>query len=83
MIQSLWDRGEPNGYANHMTTDPLPGTPEHHVMIEMAYGDHQVANASTEVEARTIGASLRQPAIDASRPPAGFAAALRSADLGN
>jgi hypothetical protein len=72
MIQSLWDRGEPNGYANHMTTDPLPGTPEHKVMIAMAYGDHQVANASTEVEARTIGAPLRQPALDANRLPAGF-----------
>ena len=24
LIQSLWDRGEPNGYANHMTDDPLP-----------------------------------------------------------
>ena len=20
LIQSMWDRGEPNGYANHMTT---------------------------------------------------------------
>jgi hypothetical protein len=72
MIQSMWDRGEPNGYANHMTTDPLPGTPAHKVMIEMAYGDHQVANASTEVEARTIGAPLRQPALDANRLPAGY-----------
>jgi hypothetical protein len=72
MIQSLWDRGEPNGYANHMTTDPLPGTPQHKVLIEMSYGDHQVANASTEVEARTIGASLRQPSVDANRLPPGF-----------
>ena len=72
MIQSLWDRGEPNGYANHMTTDPLPNTPQHKVLIEMAYGDHQVANVATEVEARTIGASLRQPALDAYRLPAGF-----------
>ena len=81
MIQSMWDRGEPNGYANHMTTDPLPGTPEHKVLIEMAYGDHQVANVATEVEARTIGAPLRQPALDANRLPAGFdAAVLRPAD---
>jgi hypothetical protein len=72
LIQSMWDRGEPNGYANHMTTNPLPGTPEHKVLIEMAYGDHQVANAATEVEARTIGAPLRQPALDANRLPAGF-----------
>jgi hypothetical protein len=26
LIQMLWDRGEANGYANHMTDDPLPGT---------------------------------------------------------
>jgi hypothetical protein len=72
MIQSMWDRGEPNGYANHMTTDPLPGTPPHKVMIEMAYGDHQVANVAAEVEARTIGAPLRQPALDANRLPPGY-----------
>ena len=70
MIQMMWDRGEPDGYANHMTTDPLPGTPAHQVLIEMAYGDHQVANVATEVEARTIGAPLRQPALDPGRTPA-------------
>ncbi len=67
LIQSMWDRGEPNGYANHMTTDPLPGTPAHKVLILMAYGDHQVANVQTEVEARTIGAPLRVPAVDSNR----------------
>ncbi len=72
IMQMLWDRGEPNGYANHMTSDPLPGTPAHKVMIEMAYGDHQVANVATEVEARTIGAPLRTPALDANRNPAGM-----------
>ena len=70
MIQSMWDRGEPNGYANHMTTNPLPGTPAHKVLIEMAYGDHQVANVATEVEASTIGAPLRYPALDPGCPPA-------------
>ena len=29
LIQMLWDRGEPNGYANWMTTNPLPDTPPH------------------------------------------------------
>jgi hypothetical protein len=69
MIQMMWDRGEPNGYANHMTGDPLPGTPAHHVLIEMAYGDHQVTNVATEVEARTIGAPLRYPTLDPGRTP--------------
>lgn len=67
MIQTLWDRGEPNGYAQHMTDDPPPNTPAHKVLIEMAYGDHQVANVTTEAEARTIGAPLRRPALDVSR----------------
>lgn len=69
IMQMLWDRGEPNGYANHMTSNPLPGTPAHKVMLEMAYGDHQVANVTTEVEARTIGAPLRLPAADTGRQP--------------
>lgn len=69
MIQMMWDRGEPNGYANHMTSDPLPGTPAHHVLIEMAYADHQVSNVATEVEARTIGAPLRYPTLDPGRTP--------------
>jgi hypothetical protein len=74
LIQGMWDRGEPNGYANHMTTDPLPNTPAHEVLIEMAYGDHQVANVQTEVEARTIGAPLRVPAVDADRLQPGYTA---------
>ena len=27
MMQMLWDRGEPDGYAERMTSDPLPDTP--------------------------------------------------------
>jgi hypothetical protein len=69
MIQMLWDRGEPNGYAQHMTSDPYPNTPPHTVLLHMAFGDHQVANVATEVEARTIGARIRVPAIDPGRHP--------------
>ena len=56
LIQMLWDRGEANGYARHITRDPLPGTPSHAVLLHVAFGDHQVANVAAEVEARTIGA---------------------------
>lgn len=72
MIQMMWDRGEPDGYANHMTSDPLPRTPAHKVLIEMAYADHQVTNVATEVEARTIGAPLRRPTVDPFRIPDPF-----------
>ncbi|MCW2607718.1 MAG: hypothetical protein JWO60_2411, partial [Frankiales bacterium] len=57
LIQGLWDRGEANGYAAHISKDPLPGTPRHQVLLHPAYGDHQVANVAAEVMARTIGAS--------------------------
>ena len=67
LIQTLWDRGEPNGYAWHMTNNPYPNTPAHTVLLHMAFGDHQVANVATEVEARTIGARIRLPAVDPGR----------------
>lgn len=57
LIQMLWDRAEGDGYAAHITHDLLPGTPAHQVLMHVAYGDHQVANVSAEVEARTIGAA--------------------------
>ena len=63
MAQTLWDRGEANGYAQHLTTNPYPNTPAHTVLLIEAFGDHQVANIATETEARTIGAFVRQPAI--------------------
>ncbi len=69
LIQLLWDRGESNGYAQHMTDDPLPNSPSHQVLLHPAFGDHQVANVSAEVEARSIGASAYRPALYAGRSP--------------
>jgi hypothetical protein len=63
----LWDRAEANGYAHHITGDPLPNTPAHDVLLDMAYGDHQVSNWTTAVEARTIGARIRLPSLDPGR----------------
>src|SRR3954453_1332070 len=68
MMQILWDRAEPDGYAQHMTDDPYPNTPAHEVMLMNALGDHQVAPVTTDVEARTIGAKLlKRPAEDPGR----------------
>jgi hypothetical protein len=67
LMQLLWDRGEANGYAEHMTSDPLPNTPAHRVLLQMAYGDHQVSNLAGETEARTIGAQVETPALDPGR----------------
>ena len=67
LIQTLWDRAEANGYAQHMTDDPLPNTPPHEVMLHGGLGDHQVAQVAAEVEARTIGAFARTPYVDPGR----------------
>jgi hypothetical protein len=69
VIQLLWDRGEADGYAQHITTDALPNTPPHTVLMHVAFGDHQVSDTTAEVEARTIGARGYQPVLDPGRSP--------------
>jgi hypothetical protein len=63
LYQMLWDRGENNGYANHLVSDPLPNTPAKNVLLQVAYGDHQVTHTSAEILARTAGIPLHQPAL--------------------
>ena len=69
LIQMLWDRGEGDGYTQHLTDDPYPNTPRHEVLLIEAFGDHQVANIGTETFARSIGAKVWQPALAAGRSP--------------
>ncbi|HEX9681894.1 MAG TPA: hypothetical protein VGA13_02330 [Acidimicrobiales bacterium] len=64
MMQMLWDRAETNGYAAFATTgDESLDTPSHQIMLQVAFADHQVANISAEVEARTMGASIVSPLL--------------------
>jgi hypothetical protein len=67
LAQMLWDRGETDGWATHVTDSPPPNTPAHTVLMHVAVGDHQVANAMSDVEARTIGASAYRPVFDPGR----------------
>jgi hypothetical protein len=69
LAQMLWDRGEGDGYAQHMTSDPLPNTIKHTVLLDVALGDHQVTQYQADVEARTIGASIHTPIVPAGRSP--------------
>jgi hypothetical protein len=66
LMQQLWDRGEADGYAPQMTTHPLPDTPSHTVLMQIAYGDHQVSMYAAAIEARTIGAAVHEQALDLS-----------------
>ena len=74
LAQLLWDRGENEGYAEHLTSNPYTGIPPKQIFIIENYGDHQVANVSAEMLARTIGAHNHQPAFN----PQFFGAAPRS-----
>lgn len=63
LIQMQWDRGEANGYANHIGDDPLPGTPVHQVLLHVGFGDFQVADVTAFTEARSLGAAVHVPAL--------------------
>lgn len=67
LLQILWDRSEADGYAEHLASNPLPNTPVHNVLLDVAFGDHQVANVAAEVEARTIGAAVPPNPLAAGR----------------
>jgi len=67
LMQMLWDRGENDGYAHHIVGDPLENSPDHRVLLHVAVGDHQVTTIQADALARTLGASVRQPALDAGR----------------
>ena len=69
LMQMLWDRGEPDGYAERMTGNPLPDTPRHQVLMDVAFGDHQVTDYQADVEARTVGAYAHKPTLYKGRWP--------------
>ena len=69
LVQMLWDRSEANGYAHRMTDDPLADTPAHEVLMNVAFGDHQVTTWQADVEARTIGAQIHDPVVYDGRWP--------------
>ena len=63
LVQMLWDRGETNGYAEHLTRASYPRTPRHTVLLLGAVGDHQVSEFALQVEARTMGAAGHVPYV--------------------
>lgn len=67
MIQMGWDRAEMDGYAHHVTSNPLPDTPAKRILMQAAYGDHQVSNLTVEIQARTVGAVIRTPSVYSGR----------------
>ena len=61
ITQMLWDRGEGAGYVQHLTSNPYAGTSAKTVLLDVAFGDHQVTPLSALVEARTLGLTIHRP----------------------
>jgi hypothetical protein len=93
IIHELWVRGEPAGYATHITSNPLEGTNAKNILMTMAWLDQQVSNVATEIAARTLGlpnlvGSLRANMAEIPDEPGPLSSALviydtGSFDLGN
>lgn len=68
LMEVLWQRGENAGWAQHLTEDPFEegGGPTTVLLLE-AFGDHQVANVSTEKLARTLGVPRVAPTLGEGR----------------
>jgi hypothetical protein len=67
LMQQIWDRGDPDGYVQHLISDRLPGTRPHRVLMQSAYGDLFVSMYSAAAEARTIGVDVHEPALEPDR----------------
>jgi hypothetical protein len=62
LLQMMWDRTEPNGYAPYIVENMLPGTPSHEVLLHVAIGDYQVTPLGAHIIARTVKAKSLSPA---------------------
>ncbi len=63
IIQMLWDSGETSGYVQHLTDRVYDLTPPKEVLMTVAFGDHQVANITSQNIARTLGIPMYRPAL--------------------
>jgi hypothetical protein len=61
LVQMMWDRTEPAGYAPYISGNMLPNTPKHDVLIHDAIGDFQVSPLGAHLIARAIGAQNVKP----------------------
>jgi len=60
IIQLLWDRADPGGYMGAITSNPLPNTPTHEILVQHALGDAQVTYVGAYALGRSVGASMFQ-----------------------
>jgi hypothetical protein len=62
LVQMMWDRTEPNGYAPYIVENTLPNTPSHEIILHVGIGDYQVSPLGAHLIARTVKAKSVKPA---------------------
>ncbi len=63
IAQMLWDRGETSGYVQHLTDRTYERTPPHQIIMDVAWGDHQVATVTADNIARTLKIPIYEPVL--------------------
>lgn len=63
LIQMIWDRADSNGYANHVTRDPLPGSKLSRIIIQSPIGDQILSETAAELMQRSLETSRHNPSI--------------------
>ena len=63
LAQMLWDPGESAGWVHDLNRDVPAGMPTKHVLIQTAFHDAQVTTLGGQLQARSYGASLVEPAF--------------------
>lgn len=58
VFQLLWDRLEPSGYLDAITSNPLPNTPKHRILVHYGLGDAQVTWLGGQMIGRSTGCSM-------------------------
>ncbi|MEP1470105.1 MAG: hypothetical protein ABJK25_03965 [Halieaceae bacterium] len=63
LVQIVWDRADSNGYANHITRDPFPGSKLSRVLIQFGIGDQILTETASELMQRSLGTRRHNPSI--------------------
>ncbi len=62
LAPTVFERIDPITYAPYVLQDPLPGSPDRTLLMQIGIGDPQVPNVASHVHARALGLSHLQPA---------------------
>ena len=63
LVQTMWDRADSNGYANHITRNPLLGSKLSRVLINAPIGDQILTETAAELMQRSLEVKRHNPSI--------------------